>query len=362
MMHFYFRRWPPERGRSRPLWILVAGMVLSLVLWVMPSAPGGQESGTGRVRQLLDFAGVDTQTYKDILSSGLPPVYPAPGGSQEGHLISFMRAVFNVDLSSPRALFGQGMTAVGAMEALAAAQLESYPLFEDEAIVEIPEVLPEEPELPAPAPDVPGPAVPEGAEVIIINTHNAETYRPTDGVSKREGENAGVVRVAAHLEKVLKEKYGLTTERSETIHDYPNFEKSYTNSAATLENLLQRHPHARVVLDIHRDAGQSKPLTATINGKKVAQIRLIVGSDARLPHPNWMQNREFARQLVEKMNELYPGLCLGYRVQSGRYNQHLHPRAVLLEVGNDLNSLEEALAAVELFADALYQVLRDGEI
>ncbi|HHW07673.1 MAG TPA: hypothetical protein GXX34_09140 [Clostridia bacterium] len=362
MIRFYLRRRLNMMGRGKPFLMLAVGILLSIALLYSPSAPSGQGNGPDRVKQILAIAGVDSQTYKNILRSGLPPVHRQADLPPEGYVTAFMRAVFNVDLANPRSLFGQGMTAVGAMEALAASQVESYPLFEDESIVEIPDVPPEEPQAPVPEPEPPVQAVAEGAEVIIINTHNAETYRATDGVSKKEGENAGVVKAAAHLENVLQQKYRMRTERSETIHDYPEFEKSYTNAAVTLEDMLKRNPQARVVIDVHRDAGQSKPLTATINGRKTAQIRLIVGSDARLPHPGWMQNREFARQLAEKMDELYPGLSLGYRVQSGRYNQHLHPRAVLLEVGNDLNSLDEALAAVELFADVLYQVLRNTEV
>ena len=57
------------------------------------------------------------------------------------------------------------------------------------------------------------------------------------------------------------------------------------------------------------------------------------------------------------MEELFPGLSLGYRVQSGRYNQHLHPHSLLIEVGNDLNSLEEALYAAELFAQVIAEIL-----
>lgn len=362
MIRLYFRRSPIVINGSKWLLVLIICMLLAAALIKSPFiAQAGHGQGAGYLKQLLYICGLDTQSYKDILASGLPPIYNSQSTSGEGYFSNLVRAVFNVELGNPRTLFGQGMTAVGAMEALAASRVESYPLFEDEAIVEIPDLPPEEPEPSMQNNIQEDQAVFEGAEVIIFNTHNAETYKVTDGVSKKEGENAGVVKAAAHLEEILNKKYNITTERSETIHDYPKFEESYTNSAVTLENMLKKNPHARIVIDIHRDAGHSKPLTANINGRQAAQIRLIVGSDARLPHPDWMKNREFARQVTEKMDELYPGLSLGYRVQSGRYNQHLHPRAILLEVGNDLNSLDEALVAMELFADVLYHLLRNIE-
>lgn len=362
MIRFYFRRWPMVVNGSKLLLIPAICMLLAVAFIQSPFVNKTDiDQEAGRMKQLLYNCGIDTQSYKDILASGLPPIYNSQAAPGEGYLSALVRTVFNVELGNPRTLFGQGMTAVGAMEALAASRVESYPLFEDEAIVEIPDIPPEEPEPPVQNSIHEDQAVFEGAEVIIFNTHNAETYKATDGVSKKEGENAGVVKAAAHLEEVLNTKYNITTERSEAIHDYPKFEESYTNSAVTLEKMLKKNPHARVVIDIHRDAGHQKPLTATVNGRRTAQIRLIVGSDARLPHPDWMKNREFARQVTEKMDELYPGLSLGYRVQSGRYNQHLHSRAILLEVGNDLNSLDEALVAMELFADVLYHLLRNIE-
>jgi len=94
-----------------------------------------------------------------------------------------------------------------------------------------------------------------------------------------------------------------------------------------------------MALDIHRDAGLPTAPVVEIQSQRAAQILIIVGSDARLPHPHWRQNEAFARHLAQKMNALYPGLCRGVRVQEGRYNQHLLPRALLLEVGTEKKHL-----------------------
>ncbi|MGB9905227.1 MAG: stage II sporulation protein P, partial [Desulfotomaculales bacterium] len=69
------------------------------------------------------------------------------------------------------------------------------------------------------------------------------------------------------------------------------------------------------------------------------------------------QNKKFAGELAEKINAKYPGLCLGVRVSDGRYNQHLHPRAVLVEMGSACNSTEEAVAGARLFADVLGELV-----
>lgn len=194
--------------------------------------------------------------------------------------------------------------------------------------------------------------------VAIYNTHNAETYMPTDGVKRKEGKNGGVVKVAGVLEDCLK-GYGVRVVRSSKIHDYPDWDLSYSNSKETVKEMLAKNPSIQIVIDIHRDAGLKEKKVVTVNGKKAAQILIIVGSNERLPHPNWKKNKEFAEIVCSKMEELYPGLCRGVRVQSGRYNQHLHPHAILAEVGNVKNTLEEAEYSAKLLAHVISEVLKD---
>jgi len=195
--------------------------------------------------------------------------------------------------------------------------------------------------------------------VGIYNTHNAENYSPSGGDSKLEGKNAGVVRVAEVLETTLKEKYGIAVARSKQIHDYPDWNASYTRSKETAKSLLSKSPSIQILVDIHRDAGVKERRTVTVNGSIAAQILFIVGSSQRLEHPNWEKNKEFAEALHKKAEALYPGFSRGVRVQSGRYNQHLHPRAVLIEVGSVKNSLPEAEAAGKLLAHIISEVLQD---
>lgn len=370
MKSFYFR-WPPYPG-GRVRRIILSAFILFLAIFILQSTFKSSKTKNQQfheeptttifvdgeiIKDLFFILGLDVQAYKNILASNLPPVGSTSVG--DSFFITMLQTLADVELSNPRSFFGQGVMNLGAMEVMAASAVERNPLFEDEGIVDIPPSIPPESKGPPPNKLEKDQPVRKGAEIILINTHNAETYRATDGVSKREGENAGVVQAAQRLEMLLSQEFGLTVERSDRIHDYPKFDEAYSNSARTLEELLKKNPQARVVIDIHRDAGYSKPLTATINGKKAAQIRLIVGSDNRLPHPNWLKNREFARQITEKMDVMYPGLSLGYRVQSGRYNQHMHPRSILMEVGNDYNSLEEAYYAMKLFGTVLNTLLTE---
>ena len=86
---------------------------------------------------------------------------------------------------------------------------------------------------------------------------------------------------------------------------------------------------------------------------------LVVGAN----QPNWKENLAFARQLEAKCNELYPELLRNniHLKETGRYNQQVHPHAVLLEIGSDLNTQEEANYAMECFAQVVYEVLQSQE-
>ena len=200
--------------------------------------------------------------------------------------------------------------------------------------------------------------VSDEVQVILYHTHNAETYLPTYGVSKVNGQNGGVVQAAAVFQAALQQKYGIRTIHSTTLHDYPNWNRSYQNSLSTATALLQANPQVKAIFDVHRDAGFSskETTTATVNGKKAAQIMLVVGAN----QPNWKENLAFARQLEAKCNELYPGLLRNniHLKETGRYNQQVHPHAVLLEIGSDLNTQEEADYAMECFAQVVYEVLQ----
>jgi len=203
---------------------------------------------------------------------------------------------------------------------------------------------------------VPVTVVPGKTLVCIYNTHTGETYSLNDGADRVDG-RGGVVAVAAAVEKTLEDKYGIKVARSDRIHD-ADYSASYVESEKTARELLAANPETKVLLDIHRDSEKDrKHCTVEVNGQKAAAILLVVGSDARGSFPGWEQNYDFAVELSGKINEMYPGLCLGVRVKDGRYNQFLHPQAVLVEVGTTNNFTEEALRSAEYLADALAGLL-----
>ncbi len=195
------------------------------------------------------------------------------------------------------------------------------------------------------------------APIGIYCTHTTESYIPTYGEAKASGERGGIYNVALALKDSL-EKRGIPAVVSDTIHDYPDWELSYSNSLDTMEAMKKKYPGMEMFIDVHRDAiGSDDPLTTTINGEEVTRLMLVVGSNKRSNHPNWEQNLAFARKIGNALEKNAPGILRSVRVQSGRYNQHLSPKAILVEVGCSNSSLEQAEKGVDHLAAAIETVL-----
>jgi len=80
-----------------------------------------------------------------------------------------------------------------------------------------------------------------------------------------------------------------------------------------------------------------------------------------LVQPYWQQNYAFAKLIDAKMNQYFPGVSKGIQLVEWRFNQHLHPRALLLEVGCQENSKEEAMRTVELLGNILAEIMTENK-
>lgn len=197
-------------------------------------------------------------------------------------------------------------------------------------------------------------------EVAIYHTHNAETYVPLDGKSKVDGKNGGVSLVGEEIVKVLAEA-GIRAVHDLTVHDYPDFPRSYIKSEVTAQRLVRENPGLKVLIDLHRDAGLPKKETVRVGGEDVARIMLVVGNGERLTNPHWRENYAFAQSIAHRLEERYPGVLKAVRLKAGRYNQHVSPHAILVEVGSDKNTLAESLGAARCLANVLVELLEESK-
>ena len=87
---------------------------------------------------------------------------------------------------------------------------------------------------------------------------------------------------------------------------------------------------------------------------------LLMGTDeSRLAYPHWTQNLRLALYLQNAVLEKYPSLMRPVTLVPYRYNQHLSTGSVILEVGSNGNTLQEALAAIRLFGETAGPALAD---
>jgi stage II sporulation protein P len=197
------------------------------------------------------------------------------------------------------------------------------------------------------------------SQVFLYCTHSAETYIPDSGQARLDGKRGLINQVAQTMEGALAER-GLPTQFVNTIHDFP-YATSYTKSRATVSKIVSANKNILALFDIHRDSipGQGKASIIKIKGKNSAQILIVVGTNERKTHPNWQKNLKFAEQLYQQGEKMYPGLIKGVVTKAGTYNQEFHQRALLLEMGSDINSLEEVNYSARLFADVVVEVLKE---
>lgn len=87
---------------------------------------------------------------------------------------------------------------------------------------------------------------------------------------------------------------------------------------------------------------------------------LLVGTDeSGLEHPNWRSNLALALYLQDRVSQAHPTLMRPVSLVRERYNQHLSPGSLIIEVGSSGNTLQEALAAIRLFARAAAPALKE---
>ncbi len=209
----------------------------------------------------------------------------------------------------------------------------------------------------------------EGVQILIIHTHGSEAYSP-DGTSeykptdtfRTDDKRYSVIRVGDELAACF-ESYGLSVLHDREIYDYPSYTGSYIRSGEAVEKHLKEHPEITVVLDVHRDAiGTGDVIYKTLaedKGRSSAQIMLLAGTEENLAHPNWRENLKFAFDLQSAVVEKYPTLARPVALKKERYNQHLTTGSLIVEVGSSGNTLDEALRAIRLFADAVSPILLD---
>ncbi len=207
-------------------------------------------------------------------------------------------------------------------------------------------------------------------QVLILHTHATESYLRhnesyyTENDASRTTDNAyNMVALGKIIADKLNEA-GIVTLHDTTQHDNPSYSESYSRAADTISRYTQKYPSIKIVIDLHRDAIAANDtdkvkVTTEIDGKKAAQIMLVMGSQSGSVKnfPNWKENLKLATKLQQTMEVMYPSLARSIHFMPKNYNESLTTGSMLIEIGTDGNTLEEAKYSAELLSTALINLL-----
>ena len=207
-------------------------------------------------------------------------------------------------------------------------------------------------------------------QILIYHTHategfmsdESEYYTNRDEPRSTDTE-VNVVKVGEVIAQQLRNA-GYTVIHDETLHDYPGYTGSYSRSAETVKSVLGQYPSVKIAIDVHRDSISSgdrdkvAPVTL-VDGKEAAQVMLVMGSETGSveSYPEWRQNLRLATKLQYIFESRYPQFARALLLKSAKYNQDLTTGSILIEVGSDANTLEQALYSATLVGEVLTQLL-----
>lgn len=207
--------------------------------------------------------------------------------------------------------------------------------------------------------------------VLIYHTHTFEAYEPDFSNQYKPTErwrtadaSYNVVRIGAELARILRDDYGMEVVHDVTAFEPPNLDTAYQRSLEAIEDYTARGETFDLYLDLHRDAyveGRYTSNTVVVDGQNVARMMFLVGKGTGTVNgqnfsqkPIWEENFLRADVITEAINfYCNENLCRPVSTRSSRYNQHISTGALLVEIGNNMNSLQESLAAVPYLAKAI---------
>lgn len=204
-----------------------------------------------------------------------------------------------------------------------------------------------------------------GPKVLILHTHTTESFTQTaDRYTETSpyrtldpGHN--MIALGELLADILQEA-GIGVIHDTAFHDYPSYNGSYSHAAASTRDYLQQYPSIELVLDLHRDAADTASgqlvTRCSIGGETAAQLMFVVGTDTRLDHPDWERNLSLALKLQVLLEKENSGVCRSLNLTKNRYNQHLGPYALLVEIGAAGNTLDQAKLAAKALGEAIVKL------
>lgn len=214
----------------------------------------------------------------------------------------------------------------------------------------------------------------ENPRILLYHSHAGETYSDSSegNYHSKTNKEKSVLSVGNLITEEL-DKRGWGVVHNTTYNDYPKFNKSYQKSLETIQSMINKYKTIDIAVDLHRDGRtlidtntnkvipealnkEHERMTTTIDGEKVAKFFFVVGKR----NPNYEQVKALADDITAFAQKKYPNLVGDVTVKpAGRFNQFVAKNHMLIEVGSNGTTSDEAKASAKYVAEILDEYFKN---
>ena len=201
----------------------------------------------------------------------------------------------------------------------------------------------------------------EKPQILLYHTHSQEAF-----ANSEPGKEEDTIVGAGEILASLLEEYGFSVYHHKGKYDVESRDYAYSNSLPEIEKILEDNPQIQAVIDLHRDAvAEGTKLVTELQGHRTAKVMFFnglgrtkeKGEISYLKNPYLKENLAFSFQMKVACDEYYPGFARNIYLRAYRYNMHLCPKTLLIELGAQTNTKEEIEDALTPLAHVLWMVL-----
>ena len=202
----------------------------------------------------------------------------------------------------------------------------------------------------------------EGYDILIYHTHSLEQYAD----SRQYAQPNGVVGAGEFLSTLLEKQYGYRVLHLTESFDAEGRDYAYGKALPALKQVLEENPEIQVMIDLHRDEVDSNAhLIQQVGERNVARYMFFnglsytrtLGALKEFSNPYQKENLAMSFQLQLASDALFSGCTRKIYLKGYRYNMHLRPRSLLIELGAQNNTEQEVWNSCVLLAKMLDTVL-----
>ncbi len=142
-----------------------------------------------------------------------------------------------------------------------------------------------------------------------------------------------------------------------TVHDRPSYTASYGRSRNTVQSLMKKYPTAKVH---YRPAsgcgGGVQHRGQKTEDRRYGSSEIQSGRGPR--QPELYGTLRLCKEVSQTAEGLHKGFGGPIIEKEYRFNEFVSNQAILLEVGNNKNTIDEARACAENFAEVMAKIVQ----